>query len=558
MLLAGPFFIHQWGWFSDPSKYQSSEDVYSLLALVIGVLGLLRYYTRRDKPYFFVGVGFLGTACLELLSTDIYQSFASGEWNNDASQRLPWSWFATRCYLGVYLFLSWWVGRRDVSSLPRIGLNEKQLYLYSLLALLSSYLVFFYWPLPKGYWAGGLVGRPQEIILGGFFAIALYGYYRREHWRYDVFEYWVVLSLMVATACQFFYMPLSIRLFDKWMLSAHTLEWLSFVMVAIGVLSSIYQASKDAEDARDVLDTEIARCLQMREDFKTANEDLITNEKALRLLYKDLQRTNETLRSTQIQLFQSERLKVVGKLASGVAHEVKNPLAIVLQGVEYLCGKFEGDHNIEMVKTDIINAIKRADSVIKGLLDFSSVSQIKLEWNNINEVLETALMLVKHEFDNKQIHVHREFATDIPLIKVDKNKIEQVLVNLLLNAVYATPNGESLIVSSRLQVLTEHDPGVGLRRNDHFEAGETAVVVEIKDRGTGIPEDIIDRIFDPFFTTKPGKEGTGLGLSVVRNIMDFHKGHVFVQNRKEGGACATIFLRLDHEKFAQDEKGDHS
>jgi signal transduction histidine kinase len=549
VLLAGPFFIYKWGWPADPAQYQSREDVDAFLALAIGILGLLRYYTRRDKSYFFVGLGFLGTACLEILSVNIYPLFIPREWPADALRKLPWSWFAAHCYLGVYFFLSWWTVRREVVSLPRIALDEKKIYLYSLLSVLGFYLVFSCWPLPAGYQEGGGVGRPQEFVPGFFFAIALYGYYRRERWRYDVFEYWVVLSLMVLTACHFLYIPLSTRLLDKWMLAAHSLEWVSFVMVSVGLLISVYLASRDAEDARDMLDAEIARCLQMREDFKTANDDLLTNEKALRLLYKDLQKVNETLKNTQIQLFQSERLKVVGKLASGVAHEVKNPLAIVLQGVEYLCGRFEqGDRNIETVKVDIINAIERADAVIKGLLDFSSISQIELESQRINDILEAALLLVKHQFDNKQIRVYRQFAANIPLVKLDKNKMEQVFVNLLLNAVYATPNGESLTVRSRMQVLTEYDPGVGLRREDHFEAGETVVVVEIEDRGTGIPNDIIARIFDPFFTTKPGKEGTGLGLSVVRNIMDFHKGHVFVQNNKKGGSCATVFLRLDNEK----------
>lgn len=261
---------------------------------------------------------------------------------------------------------------------------------------------------------------------------------------------------------------------------------------------------------------------------------------------KELQATYEQLKEAQSQLIQAAKMEVVGRLASGVAHEVKNPLATILMGIEYLSKAVQaGTEDIRYAFENMRDAVKKADYIIKGLLDFSRVTQLDLSPQHLNPVVEQALALVRHECNKYHVEVSKGLKEDIPEVNIDRNKIEQVLVNLFLNAIQAMADGGRLTIRTYVRELTEMEEGVGNRKEDIFRPGETAAIVEIEDTGTGIPEDILDKIFDPFFTTKRAKGGTGLGLSVVRSIIDLHKGKIKIGNKKEGrGTTATVMFKI--------------
>jgi|GEM_PF-1319690 len=231
------------------------------------------------------------------------------------------------------------------------------------------------------------------------------------------------------------------------------------------------------------------------------------------------------LKKTQFQLIQAEKMETIGRLASGIAHEVKNPLAIILQCVEYLVKNIStDDKNISMTLEYIKEAVKRADNVVRGLLDFSGTSRLDLEMRNINIIAERALFLLKHQFDRYHIRVIKELQEDLPLVEIDENRIEQVFVNIFLNAISAMPQGGEILIKS------------------FYEPGDKTVVFKIEDTGVGIPEDILDKIFEPFFTTRRTSGGTGLGLSVVKNIIDLHNGKIFIQNRKDSGVEVVLIF----------------
>ncbi|MDD5355960.1 MAG: ATP-binding protein, partial [Candidatus Omnitrophica bacterium] len=230
---------------------------------------------------------------------------------------------------------------------------------------------------------------------------------------------------------------------------------------------------------------------------------------------------------TQEQLIQAAKMQVVGSLASGVAHEVKNPLTIVLQGVEYLEKKIScADQNVYSVFNNIKIAVERADSIIRGLLDFSRISKLDMEMENINSLCERSLSLLKHQFDKCRIQVINDMQPDIPTIKIDRNKIEQVLINLLMNALQASSEGGKIIVRT------------------YFKNSSKEVILEIEDNGSGLPEAALSKIFDPFFTTKRAKGGTGLGLSVVKSIVGMHNGKIEIKNNRSGkGAIAILTFK---------------
>ena len=260
-----------------------------------------------------------------------------------------------------------------------------------------------------------------------------------------------------------------------------------------------------------------------------------TNE--LRDLYLDLQNTHE-------MLVQAEKMTAVGQLASGVAHEVRNPLGIILQGVNYLEGRLSnGQEDLSETLAMLKESVNRADKIIDGLLDFSKFKTLELKPEDINSILENSLVLVRSQFKVENIEIIKELKSGLPRVRADKNKLEQVFINLLLNAIQAMPNGGRIIIRSYDKRSGEEKPGIARMIKDNFRAGEEMVIVEFEDIGIGIPEENMKKIFDPFFTTKGPKSGTGLGLSVSRNILQMHKGLIYAESQVGKGTKITIILK---------------
>ena len=204
-----------------------------------------------------------------------------------------------------------------------------------------------------------------------------------------------------------------------------------------------------------------------------------------------------------------------------------------------------------MVLTDMRNAIHRADTIIRGLLEFSASYQPDVKDEDLNTLLESSLAMVKYEMSKHPITVAKVLAEKLPPLKLDRTKIQQVFINVFMNAIHSMPEGGTLTVGTYIKRLAEIKYDVGDRTSGHFrigdtvefKVGETAVVAEVEDTGAGIPEDKLSKIFDPFFTTKPTGKGTGLGLTVVKKIVELHGGTIDIRNRPEGGVKVTIIFK---------------
>jgi signal transduction histidine kinase len=222
-----------------------------------------------------------------------------------------------------------------------------------------------------------------------------------------------------------------------------------------------------------------------------------------------------------------------------VAHEVKNPLTVILMGVEYLNRHLVAGDDVRDVLRDMDEAVTRANSVVRGLLDFSAPSALELEAVAIPDVIDKAMALVKHEFARARVVVESDLAPDLPPLQLDRAKIEQVFVNLFLNAVQAMPQGGTIRVRSRPAAAAHVDDGAW---HDTLAEGAVrpAAVVEVVDTGCGIPPDKLDRVFDPFFTTKRSGEGTGLGLTVIQKIVEMHGATIELANEPAGGLRVTL------------------
>lgn len=251
------------------------------------------------------------------------------------------------------------------------------------------------------------------------------------------------------------------------------------------------------------------------------------------------------LQALQDALIQAEKFNAIGRLASGVAHEVKNPLGIIKQSAEYLKGKLlPSEKNASEVLQMIRDNIERADNIIRVLLDFSRSSSLEKKPEDINAILENSLILIKHIPMLEKIKIIRQMGKDLPKVLVDKAKIEQVFINLLINAVHAMPAGGDLFLRTyRLRLGKLHDAMV-ISEENNFEPGEEVVVAEIEDTGVGISQVNLMKIFEPFFTTKDPGSGTGLGLSISKNIMTMHKGALEIKSQESKGTKVIVTFKI--------------
>jgi two-component system NtrC family sensor kinase len=226
------------------------------------------------------------------------------------------------------------------------------------------------------------------------------------------------------------------------------------------------------------------------------------------------------------QLTRSERLAAVGRLAAGVAHEINNPLTGVLTFAHLLLRDApEGSKEREDIET-IIDSASRCRKIVRGLLDFSRQSEPRRSPADLNGVLREALSLTRNQARISRVNVVEETAPDLPEAVVDADQIQQVAVNLMLNAVDAMPDGGDLTVRTR---AVEGRDG-------------TWVEFEVADTGVGIPPGNLERVFDPFFTTKPAGKGTGLGLAIAYGIVAEHGGRIAITSEVGRGTTARVRL----------------
>ena len=291
---------------------------------------------------------------------------------------------------------------------------------------------------------------------------------------------------------------------------------------------------------------DITNIKKIEEQLQHANQELARSKEELLKVLVDLRQSHDEVKAAQSQLIQAEKMQSVGRLAAGVAHEVKNPLAILGMGIDYMSKHLTSpDENVASILGDMNDALKRADSIILGLLDFSVPRALDLHAEDLSAIVEQSLALVRHELSNTPIKLVKELAQDLPPVRLDRNKIKQVLVNVLTNAIHAMPEGGVLTVRTYVKQLQlgEIDRDAGSRLADRFRAGERVIISEVLDEGTGVSEEKLTKIFDPFFTTKPTGKGTGLGLTVTKKIIELHGGNIEIKNRPERGVIVAITFR---------------
>jgi signal transduction histidine kinase len=290
----------------------------------------------------------------------------------------------------------------------------------------------------------------------------------------------------------------------------------------IGMINLGYKFNKDIYSDEDI---ELLSTL--------ANQTAVAIENAR--LYEDLKRSKSYIR-------RADRLASLGTLTAGLAHEIRNPLVAIKTLTQLLPDRLDDEEFRDQFLKIASGEVDRISSLVNELLDFARPSDPKLEFEDINTILDGMILLVSTETKKKQINILKSYASDLPPVLIDREQIKQVFLNILLNAIQATAENGRIMVKTRAFMKPE---------------GEPYAQIEFTDTGCGIPGEHLEEIFNPFFTTK--STGSGLGLSISHQIVQDHRGYIDVESQLERGSSFFINLpvKQDGPKRRKKELENH-
>jgi len=220
------------------------------------------------------------------------------------------------------------------------------------------------------------------------------------------------------------------------------------------------------------------------------------------------------------QLSRAKHLSSLGEMVAGVSHEIRNPLGIISSSAELLKKKLSLDESSTRIPDIIIEESTRLNNIITDFLNYARPREPNLFSCRIEDVIKKNIGYLSSQIDNSDFAIHTQYDTDLPNIQADTDMLYQAFLNVLINAMQAMPDGGNIDIA--------------------VKAGDKSVWIAFEDQGPGIKKEAMEKMWDPFFTTKD--KGTGLGLGIVKNIIEAHNGQVRIDNRPEGGTRVSIRL----------------
>jgi len=317
---------------------------------------------------------------------------------------------------------------------------------------------------------------------------------------------------------------------------------------------------------------------KLAESFNEMTSRLRESQLNVQEYVRSLEIANQQLQQTQMELIRSEKLASIGRFAAGIAHEVGNPLGAILGYASILQKGTDSRAEEREYLKRIEVEIQRINKIIRELLDFSRPSVVEITEVDLSRVIESCLSLLSYQKSFRNIETSVELGKDLPLIQADESQIQQVFVNLIINAVDAMPDGGSLTLRTEEYILQgipqETNRGSRRRKDDPVDADFShlrharrnqytlpslqrngrLVCASIVDTGSGIHPEDLEKIFDPFFTTKDPDRGTGLGLSISLRIVENFGGTIEVESEVKKGSAFRVLFPVSDPRWENDEK----
>ena len=587
-------------WVGDATLHTVMEAMATLLAAIVGVMALARYYSKKNIIFLMIGVGFLGTSFLDGYHSIVTSAYFKPLMLSDLPSLIPWSWVASRLFLSIFMLLAWVVQYGRKSDAAEI----KELYVYvgTGLFTVGSFLFFIFVPLPRAYYPEFIFHRPEEFIPALFFGAALVGYLYSGGWKKDDFEHWLVLSLIVGLLGQSVFMSYSEMLFDMEFDSAHLLKKISYVLVMVGLLISMYKTfrkeGEKTEYIREILKNTaygiIVIDMEGRiETFNDGAEKIFGHKKgnvigknvnvlipkndrtdhdkyiaeadmiASRIINKNRSlkgiRDDGTIFPVELTISQmkfSGHKKFIGiirditkrkeaeeHLASKVreleetnkdleefnyiaSHDLQEPLR-TLSNYSELLREDLGD-NITPEAIEDINYIsqsaERMRALVQDLLQLSRASKGSLELQNIDLGVCIESVVRDLEVIIKEAGASVEWG-DMPLVNGDSAQLSRVMQNLISNGIKFHDGGA---------------PHIQISANQRDSRWEIAV----SDNGIGIKDEYLEQVFGAFkrLHGQSKFKGTGIGLAVVKKIVERHGGGIWAESAPGVGSTFKFTL----------------
>ena len=436
-------------WQGSTELHTITEVIAGILALIVGLVAIVRFYAKKNNTYLFVGTGFIGTALLDCYHAVVTSSFFNQLLPSAPPSLIPWSWNASRTFLALLMLLSYWAWKREQRLKAAGGIGEGAVYISVSVLTLISFCFFAFVPLPRAYYPELFFGRPEEFISAALFLMALVGYLKKGIWRQDPFESALVVSLIIGFTGQALFMSRSFGLFDAMFDAAHLLKVVSYGVMLHGLLRNTYTLFVQADSS-----AELSR----------VNHDLLEELSARREAEKALARSNAEL----------EQFTYIA------SHDLQEPVRSLV-AYNTLLREDLGEDLPEDAATDldyIAKAANRMQTVITDLLAFSRAGRaaMKTQTVSLDACVDESLEALRSHLEQSGARIERQA---LPRVVGDATLLTQLYQNLLSNALKFARDGEPVVE------LTAQQTG-------------NVWTMGVRDNGIGLKAEYAEQIFDPF------------------------------------------------------------